>query len=64
MYQNHDPIMPNQKSTASRTLAFWLGLTLHLALGAALYRQVTDRPAAQIHHATTAEQAAATLPTP
>ncbi len=33
--------MPNQKSTTSRALAFWFGLTLHLALGAALYHQTT-----------------------
>ena len=47
MYQNHDLTMHNRKSTFSRALAFWLGLTLHLSLGAALYHQVINHPATQ-----------------
>ena len=40
--------MPNQKSTTSRALAFWFGLTLHLALGTALYYQATGQPASRM----------------
>lgn len=42
--------MHNQKSTSSRALAFWLGLTLHLALGATLYHQVTAQPNTAAKH--------------
>jgi len=34
--------MPNRKFTTARAAAFWLGLTLHLALGTALYYRVSN----------------------
>ena len=56
--------MPNQKSTSSRALAFWLGLTLHLALGVALYHQVTSHPSATSRQSITSEHAADTTAKP
>ena len=40
--------MPNRKFTTARAVAFWLGLTLHLTLGAALYQQSIDLNAFRI----------------
>ncbi len=34
--------MSNRKFTTSRAAAFWFGLVLHLALGTALYQQISD----------------------
>lgn len=52
--------MPNRKFTTARAAAFWLGLTLHLALGTALYYHVsetntarTERTERTVHSAST-----------
>jgi hypothetical protein len=43
MYQNRSDMSSNVQPKTHRGLAFWLGLTLHLALAAAIYVKVTDK---------------------
>ena len=35
--------MNNQPKPINRSVAFWIGLTIHLALGAALYYNIQDK---------------------
>jgi hypothetical protein len=40
----------------SRQLAFWLTLSLHLALGTALYLQTSEKPVKEENHRLAAER--------
>jgi hypothetical protein len=47
----------SEKNTRnSRQLAFWLTLSLHIALGTALYLQTSEKPVAKEKHQLAAEK--------